>query len=92
MADIAKLDISGRCQWRGVVRGSITRLGDKLSELETKGRLSPVDWLTMKRLQQQLGKVHEDFKRLHFTIVDLLEQREDLEEEQAIVDEHEDRR
>ena len=47
--------------------------------------------LTAKRMQQRLGEVDGDFKRLHFTIVDLLEQQEDLELKQAIFDEHEDR-
>ena len=42
-------------------------------------------------MQQRLGKADEDFKRLHFAIVDLLEQQEDLEMEQAIFDDHEDR-
>ena len=72
-----------------MIRGSITRLGDKLSELEAKER-SPMNRLTTKRMQQRIGKVDEDFKRLHFAIVDLLEQQGDLEMEQAIFDEHED--
>ena len=35
--------------------------------------------------------MNEDFKRLHFAVVDLLEQQEDIEMEQAAFDEHEDR-
>ena len=50
-----------------------------------------MDRLTAKTMQQRLGEVDEDFKRLHFAIVDLLDQREDLEMEPAIFDEHEDR-
>ena len=50
-----------------------------------------MDRLMAKSMQQRLGKVDEDFKRLHFTIIDLLDQHEDLEMEQAIFDEHEDR-
>ena len=33
----------------------------------------------------------EDFTRLHLAIVDLLEREEDLDMEQAVLDEHEDR-
>ena len=44
-----------------------------------------------KRMQQQLCKADKEFKRLHFTIVNLLEQQEDLEIEQEIFDDHEDR-
>ena len=47
--------------------------------------------LTAKRMQQRLGEVDKDFKHLHFTIVDLLEQQEDLEIEQVVFDDHEDR-
>ena len=56
-----------------------------------KERLSPMDRLTAKRMQQRLCEVDEDFKRLHFAIIDLLEQKEDLEIEQANFDEHENR-
>ena len=42
MADIEKLDLSGRRRRRSVIRGSITGLGDKISELEAKEMLSPV--------------------------------------------------
>ena len=42
-------------------------------------------------MQQQLCEVDEEYKRLHFAIVDLLEQQEELEMEQANFNEHEDR-
>ena len=74
-----------------MIRGSITRLGDKLSELETKERLPTKEQLTTKRMQQRLGEVDEDFRRLYFTIVDLLEQQEDLELERATFNEHKDK-
>ena len=40
-------------------------------------------------MQQQLGEVDKDFQHLHFTIVDLVEQQDVLEIEQAIFDDHE---
>ena len=42
-------------------------------------------------MQQRLGEADEKFKRFHFAIVDLLEQEEETELEQANFDEHEDR-
>ena len=74
-----------------MICASITRLDDKVGELETKERLSPVDQLAAKRLQQRLKDLNEGFKCLHFAIIDLLEQQEDLEMEQAAFDDHEHR-
>ena len=91
MADIEKLNIPGRRRRRGVIRSSITRLGDKISELETKEKLSPMEPLTVKRIQQRLGEANKEFKRFHFAIIDLLEQEEEIALEQANFSEHEDR-
>ena len=86
MADITKLCIPGRSRRQGVIRGSITRLGNKRSELETKERLSPTGRLAVKRMQQPLGEADEEFKCFHFAIVNLLKQQEKLELEQANFD------
>ena len=42
-------------------------------------------------MQQRLSKLNEDFSRLHFAILNLLEQQEDLELEPAVLDDHEDK-
>ena len=60
-----------------MIHVSITRLGNKVEELEAKELLSPVDQLAAKRLQQRLKDLDEDFKCYHFTIIDLLQQRDD---------------
>ena len=73
MSDTAKLDILGKHQPQGMIRASITRLCNKVEELAAKERLSPVDQLAAKRLLQRLKNFKEDFKCLHFTIVDLIE-------------------
>ena len=75
MADIEKLELSGRRRRRGVIRGSITKLGDKISELEAKGELSPMDLVTVKRMQRRLDEANEEYKRFHFAIVDILRRR-----------------
>ena len=86
MADIAKLDITGRHHRLGMICTSITRLGDKVGELEMKERLSPMDQLATKRLRE----LNQDFNCLHFAVVDLLKQQEDLEMVQSAFDDHED--
>ena len=45
MSDVAKLDITGRRHQQGIIHTSVTRLSDKVGELEMKERLSPVDRL-----------------------------------------------
>ena len=89
MADIEKIDISERRRRQGVIGGSITKLGDKISELEVKGELSPMDRVTERRMQWQLGEANEEFNRFHCSIVDLLEQEGETEFEQANPDEPE---
>ena len=91
MSDITKLDISESRRQRGAIWGFITRLDDKVGELEAKDRLSSVDWLAAKGMHQRLSKLNKDFKRLHFAILDLLERQEDLELEQAVLDDDEDK-
>ena len=42
-------------------------------------------------MQRRLGEAKEEFKCFHFAIVDLLEEEEEIELEQANFDEHEER-
>ena len=74
-----------------MIRGSITRLGDQISELEAKEKLSAVERLSVKGIQQRLDKADAQFKHFHFAIIDLLEEEGEIELEQANFDEHEDR-
>ena len=50
-----------------------------------------MEGVTVRRMQQRLGEVKEEFKRFHFTIIDLLEQKWEIELEQGNFDEHENR-
>ena len=74
----------------GVAHASITRLGDHITELKYKEQLSPSDWLIVQQLKKRLEMLVEEFRSYHFTVIDLVEE-EDLEREQAILDDHDDR-
>ena len=49
-------------------------------ELERKDKLSPVDRLAAEGLPQRLSNLDEDFKWYHFSIVDLLEEEDNLKQ------------
>ena len=86
MADLKGLDIAAKRRRRGVAKASITKLADRVIELERKPKLTNTERLTAQRLQQRLLELDGDFKRFHFSIVDDLESEEDQEREQAIID------
>ena len=70
---------------RGVVRASITRLGNRLKDLEASSdtvRSSE----HAKQLAIKLEALDVDFKALHLQLVDLLEEAEELESEQDTLD------
>ena len=49
------------------------------------------DRLAVERLQQRLTNLDEEFRTYHLGVVDLLEEEKDLENEQAALDNHDDR-
>ena len=74
---------------RGVIRASVTKLGAKLTELEKK----PDDPSTLghaQRLGPKLESLDSEFKVHHYTVVELIAKEEDLDDEQAIFDQHDD--
>lgn len=76
---------------RGVVRASITRLGARLTELEYTADQPR----TRDHARQLLGKLRsldEEFRRLHYELIDLIDEGSDdaLEAEQATLDKHDD--
>ena len=72
---------------RGVVRGSITRLRSRLSEL--KGKTDELDTPShARRMAQRLETLDSEFKNHHYVIIESLEREEDLTREQNILDEH----
>ena len=75
---------------RGVVRASTTRLGTRVRELED----TAVQPGTPNHAQQLMGKLKsldEEFRRLHYDIVDLIEEEtDDSDAEQVILDKYDD--
>ena len=78
------------CRQRGVVRGSITSIQKWVTEFEAlaeAAELSNIDRLTIEHLLQKLEKSEASFKEFHFEVLDLIDKAEQ-EDEQAILDEH----
>ena len=83
-------DVNALKQRKGVTRASITHVGTRLQDLEAK-RDQPDTPAAAQQLCSKLRAIDAEFKTIHFQIVDLLDKDEDLNREQVIFDEHEDR-
>ena len=71
---------------------SITRLEKHVLELEEKEKLSHKDAVAIKGYIKRLENLDSDFKGFHCSAIDLVEEDEELLlEEQAKLDDHEDR-
>ena len=91
MSGLQDLDVSGRRRRRGVVKASITKLTDRVEDLELRVALSHTDRLEAKRFQERLTNLDAEFRMYHLAVVDLLEEEGDLAKEQADLDDHDDR-
>ena len=74
---------------RGVVKASITRLGSRLKELESKVE-EPATHDHAQRLATRLDTLDADFKTHHFALIDLIDDEETLGKEQEALDQHDD--
>ena len=86
---MSEVDISAR--QRGASWASITKLLDCIQELENKEALSHSDQLMIQRLQQRLATLDSEFQRYHISAIDLVEEEEELEREQSIFNDHNER-
>ena len=85
--------LSTACRQRGAIRGSITSIQKQVTEFEALAEaadLSDVDSLTIQHLLQRLEKSDASFKEFHFRALDLIDEAEQ-EDEQAVLDEHDDK-
>ena len=77
---------------RGTAKSSVTRIGNRLRELEADpGAADAPD--RAKQLLRKLDDADSDFKALHFQVLDSIDDNDDveaLEKEQDILDKHED--
>ena len=74
---------------RGIVRASITRLSNRIKELEGKVD-QPSTFDLAKRDKDKLESLDSEFKVHHYAVVDVLDKPEDLAKEQEVLDEHDD--
>ena len=76
---------------RGVVRASITRLAARLKELENASP-EPDTPKHARQLSEKLKSLDEEFRKLHYEVIDLIDDDGDstVEAEQVILDKHDD--
>ena len=74
---------------RGVVRASVTRLDTRLKTLEATPDAPGVSDRA-KQLAAKLDGLEADFKINHFQLIDLIDNEDELEQEQEILDGHDD--
>ena len=64
---------------------------DRVRDLERKADLSASEILTARRSVERLKELNDEFKQYHFAVVDLVEDEQVEDAEQAILDEHDER-
>ena len=76
---------------RGAARSSVTRLSNRLKDLEADPEV-PGASDRAKHLLSKLNEADSDFKTLHYQVLDVIDERDDeaLQKEQDILDEHDD--
>ena len=76
---------------QGVPRSTVTRLGNRLRELESDPEVAGVSDHA-KQLLVKLDEADSYFKSLHYQVLDLMDESNDeaLKKEQDILDQHED--
>ena len=74
---------------RGVARASLTRLANRVRDLEREDCVSKTSDLA-ERMSTKLMQLDSDFHTQHHALIDLIEEEEDLEHEQEALDAHDD--
>ncbi len=86
---MATADLATLKRRRGAIKASITKLATKVSELEDK-EPSPSILTHAQQLSKRLEKLDSDFKTRHFSVIDVLEDEQQLTLEQDVLDKHDD--
>ena len=73
---------------RGVVKASITRLETRLSAMESTPNEDTVD--NARQLLAKLRTSDSDFKEFHMSMIDLIDDEDDVLAEQTVLDNHDD--
>ena len=74
---------------RGVARASLTRLGNRIKDLEG-GDTEPKTLELAQRMSQKLSDLDTEFRTHHHALVDLIDDEETLAREQETLDAHDD--
>ena len=74
--NVGKLSLARK--FRGIARAMITRLEVQISKLENKHEITHSDSVIIFKDTQKLKSLDSDFKKHHFTIIELVDE-EDLE-------------
>ena len=74
---------------RGVARASLTRLGNRLKDLEGE-HPEPKTLELAQRMSQKLSDLDSEFRTHHHALVDLIDDEEALAKEQETLDVHDD--
>ena len=83
-------NISQLCRRRGVVRASVTHLGNRLKELEDT-EAQPTTPAHAQQLYTKLKDLNSNrFKEFHLLIIDQIDGDEALEAEQVVLDKYDD--
>ena len=83
-------ELSHNRKRRGVARASITRLENCVSDLEAKPELDAGDRAMALQLTRRLSDLDAEFKRHHFSIIDLVDETA-VDGEQNALDDHDDK-
>ena len=74
---------------RGVARASLTRLGNRLKDLEGE-HPEPKTLELAQRMSQKLSDLDSEFRTHHYALVDFIDDEEALAKEQETLDVHDD--
>ena len=69
----------------------MTKMVSCIADMERRAPLSPTDEIVAKHMEQKTYDLHKNFQGYHYSILDLMEEDEDFDEEQAILDEQEEK-
>ena len=74
---------------RGVARASLTRLGNRIKDLEGEDT-EPKTWELAQRMSQKLLDLDAEFRAHHHALIDLTDDEDALAKEQEALDSHDD--
>ena len=67
------------------------KMVSRVTDMERIAPLSPTDEIVATRMEQKTYDLDEEFRGYHYSILDLMEGNEDLDGEQSILDEYEEK-